>query len=194
MLEAMRTVTRSSRPHVSVVRAAPRGEVLEACKRMELEAATIYQRFAARAGTPALRELWREMGEAELSHARAVDSLARRPDLRLPRIGRPELRRIEARFQTMADESESPSLDDAAMVALAAALEFSEMDDLFGTVCQAGGIDPDGGRADHICDLVQAATELGQLGTALRHMLASLIRLDRRNRSFVALPQIVSAG
>jgi hypothetical protein len=57
------------------------------------------------------------------------------------------------------------------------------MDDLLGTVCRAAGIDPDSGRAEHIAPLVAAAERNAAGQPALRHLLAALIRLDRRSQA-----------
>jgi hypothetical protein len=73
------------------------------------------------------------------------------------------------------------------MLSITAALEFSEMDDLFGSICQAGGIDPDAGRADHLAPLLNVVLARKSGDGVLRHLLAAMIRLRRRAETAYAL-------
>lgn len=168
---------------------ATRGQILETSLGLEKGAASLYRSFARRTARPRLCALWERMAAEEDRHAAVVASLAERENLALPVVPAGELSRVESHVAELFRAAEPPDLDDVGMVSIAAAIEMSEMDEIFGALCRAAGVDPDRGRAAHISDLTEAAIALGDTGTAMRHLLAAFIRLERHGRGGAAWPQ-----
>ena len=159
---------------------ATAAEILGVCRRLELGASEVYERFAGRTEDPGLAAAFRKMSEQEAQHAAAVGRLLDRGDIEIPVLSRAELDALVGRVDAVRRDANVPGLDVPAMLVVATALELSEMDELFGMACRAGGIDPDVGRADHLSGLVEAAARLGATAGAVRHILASIARFDRR--------------
>lgn len=155
-------------------------QVMGTCLRLELEAAALYKRFQSEAEGDDLIELWETMSRAETHHARLIADLASRRDLVVPSIPVSLLSSIVEHTEAIRREADAGELTAERMLAIAAALEFSEMDDLFTAICRAAGVSADGGRAEHLQPLV--GTVLARQGgdAVLRHLLAALIRLERR--------------
>lgn len=160
--------------------AATPEQVLGTCLRLELEASALYRQFQAAAPDAQLSDLWETMARAELHHAHLIDQLASRRGFTVPAISWEALAAIVERIDAVRREADAPDLGADRMLSITAALEFSEMDDLFGAICQAGGIDPDAGRADHLAPLVDVVLARRGGDDVLRHLLAALIRLRRR--------------
>jgi hypothetical protein len=155
-------------------------QVMGTCLRLELEAAALYRRFEEAAGSPDLRGLWATMASDEMRHAAMIDRLAMRRDFAPPAISRDVLTAVADRVEAVRREADRGVLDDDKMLSIAAALEFSEMDDLFAVICQTAGVEPDRGRGDHLGPLVDAVTSRPSSGNVLQHLLAAMIRLHRR--------------
>jgi hypothetical protein len=155
-------------------------QVMGTCLRLELEAAALYKRFQSEACDPDMLDLWETMARAETHHARVIADLANRRDFAVPSVPMTLLSTIVERTDAIRREAEASDLTVDRMLAIAAALEFSEMDDLFTTICRAAGVSPDAGRAAHIEPLVQMVLARQGGDTVLRHLLAALIRLGRR--------------
>jgi hypothetical protein len=155
-------------------------QVMGRCVRLELEASALYRRFQDATKAPELASLWARMSAEEAYHAQLIDQLAMRRHFAAPAIARDLLAAVVARVEAVRREADVRPLDDERMLSIAAALEFSEMDDLFATICQAAGVDPDRGRADHLTPLIEAVTARQGEGGVLRHLLAAMIRLHRR--------------
>jgi hypothetical protein len=156
-------------------------EVMGTCLRLELEAAALYRRFEAAARTSEHKRLWAAMSADEMHHAMLVDRLATRPGFVPPAIGHDVLAAVAARVAAVRKEADRGVLDEDRMFAIAAALEFSEMDDLFTAICQTAGAEPDRGRGDHLAPLVTAVVARPSSGgNVLQHLLAAMIRLHRR--------------
>ena len=134
-----------------------------------------------------LSDLWETMAREELHHARLIDQLASRRGFTVPVISREALAAVVERIDAIRREGDAPDLGPDRMLSITAALEFSEMDDLFGAICQAGGIDPDAGRADHLAPLLNVVLARRSGDGVLRHLLAAMIRLRRRAETANAL-------
>jgi hypothetical protein len=167
--------------------AATPEQVMGTCLRLELEASALYRRFQAVAPDAELSDLWETMAQAELHHAHMIDQLASRRGFTVPAISREALAAIVERIDAIRREADAPDLGSDRMLSITAALEFSEMDDLFGAICQAGGVDPDAGRADHLAPLMNVVLARESEGGVLRHLLAAMIRLRRRAETANAL-------
>jgi rubrerythrin len=155
-------------------------QVMGTCLGLELEAAALYKRFQDAAGDAELAELWETMSHAETHHARMIAELANRPGFAVPSLPLALLSTIVERTEAIRREADAGELTDDRMLAIAAALEFSEMDDLFTAICRAAGVSHDSGRAEHIEPLVRLVLARQSGDGVLRHLLAALIRLDRR--------------
>ena len=151
------------------------------CLRLELEAAALYRRFREAARAPELAKMWETMSAEEMHHAHLVDQLAMKRGFVAPALSRDLLTALVQRVEAIRREADLGALDDERMLSITAALEFSEMDDLFGSICRGGGVDPDRGRGDHLAPLVEAVMARGSEGSVLRHLLAAMIRLHRRS-------------
>jgi hypothetical protein len=167
--------------------AATREQVMGTCLRLELEASALYRRFQAEAPDAELSDLWETMARAELHHAHVIGQLASWRGFKVPAISWEALAAVVERIEAIRREGEAPDLGPDRMLSITAALEFSEMDDLFGAICQAGGIDPDAGRADHLAPLLNVVLARRSGDGVLRHLLAALIRLRRRGETVNAL-------
>jgi hypothetical protein len=150
------------------------------CLRLELEAAALYRRFQGAASSPELAKMWETMSREEMHHAHLVDQLAMKRGFVVPAVARDLLAALVQRVEAVRHEADLGALDDERMLSITAALEFSEMDDLFGAICRGGGVDPDSGRGDHLAPLVEAVMTRACEGSVLRHLLAAMIRLHRR--------------
>ena len=150
------------------------------CLRLELEAAALYRRFRESASAPELVKMWDKMAGEEMHHAHLVDQLAMKRGFVAPAVSRDILTALVQRVEGIRREADLGALDDDRMLSITAALEFSEMDDLYGAICRGGGVDPDRGRGDHLAPLVEAVMARGSEGSVLRHLLAAMIRLHRR--------------
>jgi len=155
-------------------------QVMGTCLRLELEAAALYRRFKEAASSPELQAVWANMAADEMRHATLIDGLAMRRDFAPPEITRDVLAAVAERVEGVRREADHGLLDDDRMLSIAAALEFSEMDDLFAVICQTAGVEPDRGRGDHLAPLVHAVTSRESSGNVLPHLLAAMIRLHRR--------------
>jgi hypothetical protein len=156
-------------------------QVMGTCLRLELEAAALYKRFEEASRAAGLKHLWAAMAEDEMHHAMLVDRLASRRGFVPPAIGHDVLAAVANRVAAVRREADRGALDDERMLAIAAALEFSEMDDLFTAICQTAGAEPDRGRGDHLAPLVMAVVARpSSSGNVLQHLLAAMIRLHRR--------------
>lgn len=158
-------------------------QVMGTCLRLELEAAALYKRFEAASAEAALRELWASMARAETHHAHLVAELATRRGFAVPAVPLSLLTAIVERTEAIRGEADASELTPDRMLGIAAALEFSEMDDLFTAICRAAGVSADGGRAEHLQPLVTAVLARQAGASVLPHLLAALIRLDRRAES-----------
>ena len=150
------------------------------CLRLELEASALYRQFQAAAPDAELSDLWETMAREELHHAHLIDQLASRRGFTVPAISWEALAAVVERIDAIRGEGDAPDLGPDRMLSITAALEFSEMDDLFGAICQAGGVDPDVGRADHLAPLLNVVLARRSGDGVLRHLLAAMIRLRRR--------------
>ena len=112
------------------------------CLRLELEASALYRQFQAAAPDAELSALWETMAREELHHAHLIDQLASRRGFTVPAISREALAAVVERIDAVRGEADAPDLGPDRMLSITAALEFSEMDDLFGAICQAGGSIP----------------------------------------------------
>jgi hypothetical protein len=158
--------------------------VLATCLRLELEAAALYRRFQAAASTPELADLWKTMSREEAHHADLIDQLAIQRAFVVPTVSWTQLTALGERVDVIRQEADvDDDLSDDRMLAITAALEFSEMDDLFIAICKSAGLSPDAGRADHLTLLVQAVLTRKEGNGTLRHLLAAMIRLRRRDGS-----------
>lgn len=155
-------------------------QVMGTCLGLELEAAALYQRFAAATTDGDLAELWRDMSRAETHHAHLIAELANRRGFAVPPVPVRVLTAVVDKTEEIRRDADVADLTDDGMLAIAAALEFSEMDDLFTAICRAAGVSSEGGRAEHLAPLVKAVLARQAGGSALRHLVAALIRLDRR--------------
>jgi len=164
-------------------------QVLGTCLRLELEAAALYRRFQEAAPDPELASLWETMSRAETHHAHLIDELASRRRLLVPAVSHTLLTALVGRVGAIRGEADDGDLTAARMLSITAALEFSEMDDLFAAICRSGGISPDAGRADHLAPLVEAVLARKEGDGVLRHLLAAMIRLRRRAGSNDLEPQ-----
>jgi len=160
--------------------AATPEEVMGTCLQMELEAAALYRRFRAATRDGGLHALWDGMSRDETEHARRVDQLAGRAGLIVPVISRAGLADLVRRVEAIRRQADVGVLTDQRMLAITAALEFSEMDDLFDAVCRQGGAPLDGARAGHLAPLVEAVAGRESNGDVLRYLLAAMVRLRRR--------------
>jgi hypothetical protein len=124
--------------------------------------------------------MWETMAREEMHHAHLVDQLAMKRGFVVPAVSRDLLATLVQRVEAIRREADLAPLDEERMLSITAALEFSEMDDLFGAICRGGGVDPDRGRGDHLAPLVEAVMARGSEGGVLRHLLAAMIRLHRR--------------
>lgn len=161
--------------------AATPEQVMGTCLRLELEAAALYKRFEAAAGESQLVELWATMARAETHHAHVIAELASRRGVAVPAVPVSLLTAIVARTEAIRSEADAGELTADRMLAISAALEFSEMDDLFTAICRAAGAPADAGRPQHLQPLVTAVLARQAGDSVLRHLLAALIRLDRRS-------------
>jgi hypothetical protein len=182
--------TRKSYVMPNEEQAATPQEVMGTCLRLELEAAALYRRFHRATADTRLRALWDGMSHEETEHARKVDQLAGRAGLCVPAISRPRLAALAGRVEAVRRHAEAGDLSDARMLAITAALEFSEMDDLFDAICRQGGVSLDAGRAEHLAPLVAAVAGRESDGDVLRPLLAALVRLRRRAGSTAALGDV----
>jgi hypothetical protein len=155
-------------------------QVMGTCLRLELEASALYRRFEAATLDPALKALWSTMSKEETRHAQFIDRLAANRQLVVPALSHDLLTAMVERVEAIRHEADTGELDDERMLSVAAALEFSEMDDLFGAICRTAGVDPEAGRGDHLAPLVEAVMARKTSGGVLRHLLAAMIRLQRR--------------
>ena len=163
--------------------------VLGTCLRLELEAAALYRRFQQAASDPQLASLWETMSRAETHHAHLIDELASRRRFVVPTVSHSLLTALVERVAAIRAEADDGALTAERMLSITAALEFSEMDDLFAAICQSAGISPDAGRADHLGPLVEAVLARKEGGGVLRHLLAAMLRLRRRAGSNDLEPQ-----
>jgi hypothetical protein len=155
-------------------------QVMGTSLRLEIEAAALYQRFQSATTDPELVELWQTMARAETHHARLIADLASVREFPVPVVPIRVLTAIVDRAEAIRREADEGPLTTERMLSITAALEFSEMDDLFTAICRSAGVSPDGGRADHLEPLIQAVLVRQSGDTILRHLLAALIRLERR--------------
>ncbi len=155
-------------------------QVLGTCLRLELEAAALYRRFQEAASDPELASVWETMSRAESHHAHVIDQLASRRRFVVPAVSYTLLTALVERVGAIRGEADDGDLTAERMLSITAALEFSEMDDLFAAICQSAGISPDAGRADHLAPLVEAVLARRDGDGVLRHLLAAMIRLRRR--------------
>lgn len=158
-------------------------QVMGTCLQLELEASALYRQFQAAAPDAELSALWETMARAELQHAHLIDQLASRRGFTVPAISQEALAAIVERIEAIRREADTPDLGADRMLSITAALEFSEMDDLFGAICRAGGIDPDAGRPDHLAPLLNVVLARRSGDGVLRHLLAAMIRLRRRSEA-----------
>jgi hypothetical protein len=170
--------------------AATPQEVLGTCLQMELEAAALYRRFRAATADRRLYDLWDGMARDETDHARRVDQLAGRAGLTVPVISRPALTALALRVDAIRRRADVGDLTDQRRLAITAALELSEMDDLFDAVCRQGGASLDAGRATHLAPLIDAVAARQSEGDELRYLLAAMVRLRRRADAPAALGEI----
>lgn len=169
-------------------------EVLGTCLRLELEAAALYKRFQNAASEPALIELWETMSRAEIQHAHLIEQLAGRRQLVIPAVSRAALAALAERVEAVRGQADVGALSADRMLSITAALEFSEMDDLFAVICQSAGFSPDEGRVDHLGLLVQVVSAREDGDRVLRHLLAGMLRLRRRAGSKPSLRDETSSG
>jgi hypothetical protein len=164
-------------------------EVLKTCFDLEKEAAVLYRRFQAAAPDPELRALWATMAHEEEFHAGLIEELSNQARTRYvaPAVPRDVLRAIVERVAGIRREADLFDLNADRMLSITAALEFSEMDDLFDAVCRASRVPVDVGRASHLRPLVEAALQRRSVDGILRHLLAAMIRL-RRHAGALAAP------
>ena len=155
-------------------------QLLGTCLQLEIEAAALYKRFHAAATDPELAMLWDTMARAEAHHAHLISELATRRGLVVPVVPVSLLTAIVERTEAIRGEADNGELTADRTLAIAAALEFSEMDDLFTALCRAAGLSADAGRADHLDPLVRVVLARPSGDAILRHLLAAVIRLDRR--------------
>jgi hypothetical protein len=174
--------------------AATPEQVLGTCLRLELEAAALYARFQGAAADHEMAALWETMSRAETHHAYLIEQLANRRRFVVPAVSRTVLGALVQRVDAVRSEADVGELTADRMLSIAAALEFSEMDDLFTAICQSGGVNPDQGRADHLAPLVQAVLARKEGDGVLRHLLAAMIRLRRRAGSSVVASPPTSQG
>jgi hypothetical protein len=170
--------------------AATPQEVMGTCLRLELEAAALYRRFGTATADARLAALWDGMSVEETEHARKIYELACRHDLATPVIARARLANVVRRVEAVRRQADVGQLTDRRMLAITAALEFSEMDDLFDAVCHQAGVSLDAGRAGHLAPLVDAVARCESDGDVLRHLLAAMVRLRRRAGARAALDDI----
>lgn len=155
-------------------------QLLGTCLRLEIEAAALYKRFHSAATDPELAILWDTMSRAEAQHAHLISELATRRGLVVPVVPVSLLTAIVEHTEAIRGEADIGELTAERTLAIAAALEFSEMDDLFTALCRAAGISADAGRAEHLDPLVRVVLARPSGDAILRHLLAALIRLGRR--------------
>jgi hypothetical protein len=162
-------------------RAATPEQIMGTCRQLELEAAALYRHFQNAAVDPELCALWETMYREESRHAQLIEELASRRGFTVPAVSHEILMTLVERVESIRREADGADLSEERMLSIAAALEFSEMDDLFGAICASAGVNPDAGRPNHLAPLVEAvmARSTGE-GGVLRHLLAALMRLRRR--------------
>jgi hypothetical protein len=160
--------------------AATPEQVMGTCLGLELEAAALYRRFQETTTDPDLAALWSGMSQEEMRHARMIDQLSQKRGFCAPALSAELLTDVVQRVEAIRATADVRDLGDERMLSIAAALEFSEMDDLFGTICRAAGVSPDAGRADHLAPLINAVLARKTGDSVLRHLLAAMIRLRRR--------------
>jgi hypothetical protein len=136
------------------------------------------------------------MARAEAHHAHLISDLASRRGLVLPLVPVSLLTTVVERTEAIRGEAGVRELTSERTLAIAAALEFSEMDDLFTAICRAAGISADAGRAEHLDPLVRVVLARPSGDTILRHLLAAVIRLGRRAQPAETLEsiQVTDAG
>jgi hypothetical protein len=155
-------------------------QIMGTCRQLELEAAALYRRFQLASDDPELCCLWEMMYREETHHARMIEAFADRRGFTVPAISHDQLIALVERVEAIRREAEVPDLSEQRMLSIAAALEFSEMDDLFSAICRTAGAAPDGGRPDHLAPLIEAVLARSSEEGALRHILAATLRLRRR--------------
>lgn len=158
-------------------------QIMGTCRQLELEAAALYRRFQLASDDPELCCLWEMMYREESHHARMIEAFADRRGFTVPAVSHDQLIALVERVEAIRREADLPNLSDERMLSIAAALEFSEMDDLFSAICRAAGAAPDGGRPDHLAPLIEAVLARSSEEGALRHVLAATLRLRRRTQS-----------
>jgi len=166
---------------------APPDELLGTCLRLELEAADLYRRFQGAATEPALVELWETMARGESEHAHFIERLVHRRQFVVPAVSRATLTALVERVDAIRSQADVGALSADRMLSISAALEFSEMDDLFTVLCQSSGLLPDEGRLDHLGPLIHAVSEREDGDHVLRHLLAAMLRQRRRAGSVPSL-------
>ena len=169
-------------------------QVMGTCLRLELEAAALYRRFEEAAGSAELKRLWAAMAAEEAHHAALVHRLAMRRNFSPPAIGRDVLAAVAERVAEIRRQADVGVLDDDRMLSITAAVEFSEMDDLFSIICRSAGMEPDRERGDHLAPLVEAVTSRPSGGQVLQHLLAAMIRFYRRAQLDTASPSSGAGG
>ena len=157
------------------------------CRQLELEAAALYRRFQLASEDPELCCLWEMMYREESRHARLIEGFADRRGFTVPAISHDQLIALVERIEAIRREADLPDLSEQRMLSIAAALEFSEMDDFFSAICKAAGVNPDAGRPDHLAPLIEAVLARSTDEGVLRHILAATMRLRRRARSASAV-------
>jgi len=158
-------------------------QIMGTCRQLELEAAALYRRFQLASDDPELCCLWEMMYREESHHARMIEAVADRRGFTVPAISHDQLIALVERVEVIRGEADVPGLSEQRMLSIAAALEFSEMDDLFSAICRAAGVAPEGGRPDHLAPLIEAVLARSPEEGALRHILAATLRLRRRAQS-----------
>jgi hypothetical protein len=168
-------------------RTATPEQIMGTCRQLELEAAALYRRFQNAAVDPGLCALWEAMSRDESRHAQLIEELASRPNFKVPTVSHQVLMGLVDRVEAIRREADVSDLNEQRMLSIAAALEFSEMDDLFGAICASAGVNPDAGRPNHLGPLVEAVMSRSTGDGVLRHLLAAMMRLRRRANSADAL-------
>jgi hypothetical protein len=158
-------------------------QIMGTCRQLELEAAALYRRFQLASDDPELCCLWEMMYREESRHARLIEGFADRRGFTVPPLSHDQLIALVDRVEAIRREADAPDLNEQRMLSIAAALEFSEMDDLFTAICRAAGVAPDAGRPDHLAPLIEAVLARSSEAGALRHILAATMRLRRRAQS-----------
>jgi hypothetical protein len=169
-------------------------QIMGTCRQLELEAAALYRRFQLASEDHELCSLWETMYREESRHARLIEGFADRRGFVVPAVSHDRLISIVERVEAIRRQADDPDLNDERMLSIAAALEFSEMDDLFSAICQSAGVAPDAGRPDHLAPLVEAVLARSTEEGGLRHILAAMMRSRRRARSAGAVGLLDSSG